>query len=53
MPVYKYVVSLATVTVTVTVTVSRLRLREVREEVELVRLGVGASGPLGTSCSGF
>ena len=51
MPVYKYVVSLATVTVTVTV--SRLRLREVREEVELVRLGVGASGPLGTSCSGF
>ena len=51
MPVYKYVVSLATVTVTVTV--SRLRVREVREEVELVRLGVGASGPLGTSCSGF
>ena len=48
--VYKYMVRLLA---TATVTVSRLTVREVREEVELVRLGVGASGPLGTSCSGF
>ena len=43
--VYKY--SLATVTVT------RLTVKELREEAELARLGVGDSGPLGTSCSGF
>ena len=47
--VYKYWVRLTTVTVTA----SWQRKREVRELAELANLGVGDSGPLGTSCSGF
>ena len=47
--VYKYWVRLARVTVTA----SREGEREVRELAELAMLGVGDSGPLGTSCSGF